>query len=82
MLFDGFTSALDPELTDEVLRVIEDLAWRGMTMVMVTHEMEFARRIADQIAFMHEGRAREIGPPDILAAPATPDLRLFVGSVL
>jgi polar amino acid transport system ATP-binding protein len=82
MLFDEVTSALDPELTGEVLRVIEDLARRGMTMVMVTHEMGFARRIADQIVFMHEGRAWEIGPPDILAAPATPDLRQFVGSVL
>jgi len=82
MLFDEVTSALDPELTGEVLRVIEDLVRRGMTMVMVTHEMGFARRIADQIVFMHEGRAWEIGPPDILAAPATPDLRQFVGSVL
>jgi polar amino acid transport system ATP-binding protein len=82
MLFDEVTSALDPELTTEVLRVIEDLARRGMTMVMVTHEMGFARRIADQIVFMHEGRAWEIGPPDILTAPATPDLRQFVGSVL
>ncbi len=82
MLFDEVTSALDPELTGEVLRVIEDLARQGMTMVMVTHEMGFARRIADQIVFMHEGRVWEIGPPDILAAPATPELRQFVGSAL
>ena len=82
MLFDEVTSALDPELTGEVLRVIEDLAKQGMTMVMVTHEMGFARRIADQIVFMHEGRVWEIGSPDILAAPTTPELRQFVGSAL
>ena len=82
MLFDEVTSALDPELTGEVLRVIEDLAKAGMTMVMVTHEMGFARRVADQIVFMHEGRAWEVGPPAILSAPATPELRQFVGSVL
>jgi polar amino acid transport system ATP-binding protein len=82
MLFDEVTSALDPELTGEVLRVIEALAQRGMTMMMVTHEMSFARRVADQIVFMHQGRAWEIGPPDILATPASPELRQFVGSEL
>jgi polar amino acid transport system ATP-binding protein len=82
MLFDEVTSALDPELTGEVLLVIERLARQGMTMVMVTHEMGFARRVADQVVFMHEGRAWEVGPPDILAAPGTPELRQFVGSAL
>ena len=82
MLFDEVTSALDPELTGEVLLVIEGLARRGMTMVMVTHEMSFARRVADQIVFMHQGRAWEVGAPDILAIPATPELRQFVGSEL
>ena len=59
MLFDEVTSALDPELTGEVLRVIEALAAQGMTMLLVTHEMAFARRVADQVVFMHEdiGRA-------------------------
>jgi polar amino acid transport system ATP-binding protein len=78
MLFDEVTSALDPELTAEVLHVIEDLAGSGMTMVLVTHEMSFARRIADQIVFMHGGRVRETGPSDILLDPQTPELRQFM----
>jgi polar amino acid transport system ATP-binding protein len=82
MLFDEVTSALDPELTGEVLRVIEDLAEGGMTMIMVTHEMGFARRIADQLLFMHRGRVWETGPGTILAEPRTTELRQFVGSVL
>ncbi len=61
MLFDEVTSALDPKLTGEVLRVIESLAAGGMTMIMVTHEMNFARRIADQVVFMHQGRIHEHG---------------------
>jgi len=80
MLFDEVTSALDPKLTGEVLRVIEDLAAGGMTMVMVTHEMGFARRIADQIVFMHEGQAWETGPAEILTSPRTDELRQFVAS--
>ncbi len=56
MLFDEVTSALDPELTGEVLKVIEALAADGMTMVMVTHEMGFARGVADQVVFMHQGQ--------------------------
>jgi polar amino acid transport system ATP-binding protein len=82
MLFDEVTSALDPQLTGEVLRTIEDLAARGMTMVMVTHEMGFARRVADQIVFMHEGRVWERGPAGILTTPATDELRQFVASEL
>ena len=82
MLFDEVTSALDPELTGEVLRVIEDLAAGGMTMIMVTHEMGFARKIADQVVFMHSGKVWEIGPADVLSDPTTQELRQFVGSVL
>jgi polar amino acid transport system ATP-binding protein len=78
MLFDEVTSALDPELTAEVLRVIEDLADGGMTMVLVTHEMSFARRIADQLVFMHGGRVCETGPGKILLDPRTPELRQFM----
>jgi len=82
MLFDEVTSALDPELTGEVLRVIEDLAAGGMTMVMVTHEMAFARKVADQILFMHRGKVWERGGPEILSAPQTAELRQFVASEL
>ncbi len=82
MLFDEVTSALDPELRGEVLKVIEELAAGGMTMVMVTHEMAFARRVADQIVFMHAGRAWECGPADILNNPQTPELKQFVQSDL
>lgn len=80
MLFDEVTSALDPELTGEVLKVIEQLAADGMTMVMVTHEMGFARSIADRIVFMHRGKVHETGPASILTSPATPELAQFVGT--
>jgi polar amino acid transport system ATP-binding protein len=63
MLFDEVTSALDPELKEEVLQVVEDLARNGMTMVLVTHEMGFARHVADRVIFMHQGRIHESGPP-------------------
>jgi polar amino acid transport system ATP-binding protein len=82
MLFDEVTSALDPELTGEVLKVIEELAAGGMTMVMVTHEMAFARRIADQVVFMHAGQVWERGSADILNDPQTPELKQFVQSDL
>jgi len=82
MLFDEVTSALDPELTGEVLKVIEELAAAGMTMVMVTHEMAFARRIADQVFFMNAGRVWEEGSAAILTNPQTPELRQFVHSDL
>ena len=78
MLFDEVTSALDPELTAEVLHVLEQLAGSGMTMVLVTHEMGFARRIADLLVFMHGGRVRETGPSAILTDPRTDELRQFV----
>ena len=80
MLFDEVTSALDPELTGEVLKVIEQLAADGMTMVMVTHEMGFAKGIADRIVFMHRGKVHEAGTAGILSAPATPELAQFVGT--
>jgi polar amino acid transport system ATP-binding protein len=82
MLFDEVTSALDPKLTGEVLRVIEKLADGGMTMIMVTHEMNFARRIADKIVFMHQGRVHEEGDASILSAPRTPELADFVSNEL
>jgi polar amino acid transport system ATP-binding protein len=80
MLFDEITSALDPELTGEVLKVIEQLAADGMTMVMVTHEMGFAKGIADRIVFMHRGKVHETGPASILTSPTTPELIQFVGT--
>jgi polar amino acid transport system ATP-binding protein len=80
MLFDEVTSALDPELTAEVLKVIEQLAADGMTMVMVTHEMGFAKSIADRIVFMHRGKVHEAGSATILTTPTTPELAQFVGS--
>lgn len=83
MLFDEVTSALDPQLTEEVLSVIENLARDGMTMLLVTHEMNFARRVADVVVFMNEGRVWEIGASKALfAAPATVELRQFLASSL
>lgn len=82
MLFDEVTSALDPQLTGEVLRVIEDLANKGMTMIMVTHEMNFARKIADTIVFMNQGRVWEKGTADMLNHPRTPELREFLQNEL
>lgn len=80
MLFDEVTSALDPELTGEVLKVIEDLARNGMTMLLVTHEMDFAKRVADTVVFMHQGKICEQGSPEILSNPTTPELKNFVGA--
>lgn len=83
MLFDEITSALDPELIGEVLKVLEDLAGQGMTMLLVTHEMGFARSVAHRVVFMHEGRVWETGPPDeVLVQPRTPELDTFIRSVL
>jgi polar amino acid transport system ATP-binding protein len=82
MLFDEVTSALDPELVGEVLRVMEQMARQGMTMILVTHEMGFARNVATKIVFMHEGKVWEEGPPDrIFGDPRTPELKSFIGSV-
>ena len=82
MLFDEVTSALDPQLTGEVLRVMEGLAADGMTMILVTHEMAFARKVADEVIYMHKGRVWEHGPSSILDAPSTPELRNFVSNGL
>ena len=82
MLFDEVTSALDPELTGEVLRVMEKLAEGGMSMILVTHEMAFARKVADEVIFMHSGKVWEHGPAAMLDAPATEELSNFVGSSL
>jgi polar amino acid transport system ATP-binding protein len=83
MLFDEITSALDPELTGEVLKVLEDMVRSGMTMVLVTHEMGFARRFADRVLFMHGGKVWEEGPgSELLASPRTPELATFLAAVL
>ena len=83
MLFDEITSALDPELVGEVLKVLEGLAAEGMTMMLVTHEMNFARNVANRVIFMHEGRIHEDGPArQTLQEPATPELRSFLAAVL
>jgi len=79
LLCDEITSALDPELVGEVLRVVESLAEEGMTLLMVTHEMSFARKVSDRVVFMHAGRIHEIGPPDALfGAPQTAELKQFL----
>lgn len=82
LLCDEITSALDPELVGEVLRVVEDLAQDGMTLLMVTHEMNFARKVADRVIFMHQGRVHEMGSPEqLFAAPRTPELQQFLASI-
>jgi polar amino acid transport system ATP-binding protein len=81
MLFDEVTSALDPELTGEVLLVMEKLAKDGMTMLLVTHEMAFARNVASTTVFMHQGKIWESGPSqELFANPQTPELRNFVSA--
>jgi len=81
MLFDEVTSALDPELTGEVLIVMEKLAKGGMTMLLVTHEMNFARNVAGTTVFMHQGKIWESGPSkELFANPQTPELKTFVSA--
>ncbi|WP_427008451.1 amino acid ABC transporter ATP-binding protein [Pseudarthrobacter sp. H2] len=83
MLFDEPTSALDPELVGEVLKVMKDLAQSGMTMVVVTHEMNFARDVADRVVFMADGQIVEQGPArDIITNPQHERTRSFLASVL
>ncbi|CAA2099741.1 amino acid ABC transporter ATP-binding protein [Variovorax paradoxus] len=82
MLFDEVTSALDPQLTGEVLKVMEKLAAEGMTMILVTHEMAFARGVADKVIYMHQGLVWEEGDASILSDPQTPELRQFIGTGL
>ncbi|MGC3964651.1 MAG: amino acid ABC transporter ATP-binding protein [Rhodocyclaceae bacterium] len=82
LLCDEITSALDPELVGEVLRVVESLANEGMTLLMVTHEMNFARKVADRVIFMHQGRVHEMGSPEALFGnPQTAELRQFLSSL-
>ena len=83
ILFDEPTSALDPELVGEVLSVMRQLAEEGMTMVVVSHEMAFAREVADKVAFMNQGLIVEEGPPDeLFGNPKDPRLRDFLRRVL
>ena len=82
MLCDEITSALDPELVGEVLRVVESLADEGMTLLMVTHEMNFARKVSDRVVFMHAGRIHEIGPPEqLFGEPQTAELKQFLSAL-
>jgi polar amino acid transport system ATP-binding protein len=81
MLFDEVTSALDPELVNEVLNVIKDLATEGMTMLLVTHEMKFAFEVSDRVVFMNQGRIEEEGPPeDLFRNPKSQRLAEFLKS--
>jgi polar amino acid transport system ATP-binding protein len=83
MLFDEVTSALDPELVGEVLRVMRGLAADGMTMVVVTHEMGFAREVADRVVMMDEGQIVEEAPPrQFFSCPASPRTKAFVDAVI
>ena len=83
LLLDEVTSALDPELVGEVLEAVRDLKVEGMTMVIATHEMGFAREVADEVAFLHDGRIVESGPPDrVLSAPEREETRRFLARLL
>jgi ABC-type histidine transport system ATPase subunit len=83
MLFDEPTSALDPELVGEVLRVMRRLAEEGRTMIVVTHEMGFAREVSSQVIFLHQGRADEVGPPtQVFGSPTSERCRQFLASNL
>lgn len=82
LLCDEITSALDPELVGEVLAVVERLADEGMTLLMVTHEMGFARKVSDRVVFMHQGKVHEEGKPEALfGAPRTAELRQFLSAL-
>ena len=83
MLFDEPTSALDPEFTSEVLRTIKELAEDNMTMIIVTHEMAFAREVADRVIFMADGKIQEEGTPeDVFENPQNPRTQAFLNSIL
>jgi polar amino acid transport system ATP-binding protein len=82
LLCDEITSALDPELVGEVLKVLEKLKAEGMTLILVTHEMNFARNVGDRVVFMNQGKVWETGPSDeIFANPQTPELQSFISAV-
>ena len=83
MLLDEVTSALDPELVGEVLEAVRDLKAEGVTMLLATHEMGFAREVADRVGFLHEGRLVELGPPEqVLEAPERPETQRFLRRLL
>jgi polar amino acid transport system ATP-binding protein len=83
LLLDEVTSALDPELVGEVLAAVRDLKGEGMTMVIATHEMSFAREVADEVAFLHDGRILEQGPPSqVLVSPQREETRRFLSRLL
>ncbi len=83
LLCDEITSALDPELVNEVLAVVKQLAAEGMTLIMVTHEMRFAREVGDKLVFMYQGLVHEYGDPrELFAQPRTPELASFISSVM
>jgi ABC-type histidine transport system ATPase subunit len=82
LCFDEPTSALDPELTGEVLKVIKELRDEGRTMIVVTHEMEFARQVSDQIIYMANGIIEEAGAPEeVFGAPKSPLLQSFLKGI-
>ena len=79
MLFDEVTSALDPQLVGEVLDTMRMLAKEGMTMILVTHEMRFAREVSDRVAFFKSGKIHEIGPPEqVIGNPREPETEAFL----
>jgi polar amino acid transport system ATP-binding protein len=83
MLLDEVTSALDPELVGEVLAAVRELKDAGVTMLIATHEMSFAREVADRVGFLHDGRLLEIGPPEqILESPQRPETKAFLRRLL
>jgi polar amino acid transport system ATP-binding protein len=83
MLFDEPTSALDPELVKEVLDVMKDLAHEGITMIVVTHEMGFAREVADHLIFMDEGMVVEVGTPaEVITSPKYERTKAFMSKIL
>ena len=83
MLFDEITSALDPQLVSEVLDAMRMLSSEGMTMLVVTHEIPFAREVSDRVAFFYHGRVHEIGPPEkIIGDPQLPETVAFLKSAL
>jgi polar amino acid transport system ATP-binding protein len=83
LLLDEVTSALDPELVGEVLAAIRDLKAQGMTMIIATHEMGFAREVADEVCFLHEGLIAERGAPErIFSAPERPETQRFLRRML
>jgi polar amino acid transport system ATP-binding protein len=83
LLLDEVTSALDPELVGDVLQAIRDLKAEGVTMLLATHEMGFAREVADRVGFLHEGRLLEVGPPaEVLERPSEPETQRFLRRLL